>query len=233
MTVLLTRPLADSQRIADELRTHGIASLIWPLPRIELSNQPITVPEHVDALAFTSSHAIRAFAAKNPERDRTVFCVGNRTAQIANDAGFADVRDANGDFTALVELIKIQQPQSVLYLQGQQISADLEAALTADGIQCESRIVYRADAGGPPEAKVDSVLRSGGAKAITIWSRRNSELLHESILMRKDWNIAETDLIGISENAAKPLGNVGFRRIIVASRPNATQMIAEIRAAVR
>jgi uroporphyrinogen-III synthase len=233
MTVLLTRPLADSQRIADELQTHGVASMIWPMTRVELATDPIPVPGHITALVFTSSHAVRAFVANHAGRDFCVFCVGDRTAGLASDAGFADVQAASGDFTALVDLLRQQRPESVLYLRGREISADLEAALIADDIRCESRIVYAAVPGGPPEEGVNSVLCSGGLGAITVWSRRNAELLRESILKRKDWRITETDLVAISDNAATPLGIVGFRRIIVASRPNATQMIAEIRAAVR
>ena len=233
MTVLLTRPLADSQRIAAELHNHNIDSLIWPLTWIEMSAEPIALAPHVDALAFTSSHAVRAFSDNNPERDLRVFCVGHRTGDLARSAGFLDVHMADGDFGALVNLIRAVKPVSLLYLRGEQISADLETALTSDGIRCESRIVYSAHSGGAPDRRVDSVLCAGGVSAITIWSRRNAALLCESLQQRKDWRVEKTSLVAISENAAEPLGNVGFRRIIVASRPNATQMIAEIRAAVR
>ena len=233
MTVLLTRPLADSQRIAAELKAHGVVSLIWPLTRIEMVARSFEVLKHVEALAFTSSHAVRAFCEHNTERRAKVFFVGNRTARIARDAGFTDVESADGNFEALVALIRNAHPRSVLYLRGERVSADLEAALTSIGIDCESHIVYTARPGDPPEAAVEAAFCSGEFRAVTIWSRHNADLLRESILMRKDWNLLDTCLVGISDNAVTPLGNLGFRRIIVASRPNATQMVAEIRAAVR
>ena len=233
MAGLLTRPLADSQRIAGELHAYGIQALIWPLTRISWTDGPLKVPSHVDALVFSSAHAIRAFCSQSTPRDLPVFCVGQRTAELARQHGFKDVTAAGGTFDALVATICAAKPCAVLYLRGRDVIGDMTSALAAHGIDCISQIVYAAEPAGPPEHTVTQAFQAGSIEAITIWSRRNADLLDESIRARSDWKIADSTVIAISDNAAAPLGSTGFRRIIVASRPNATQMIAEIRAALR
>ena len=233
MTVLLTRPKPDSQRIARELTNVGIGSVIWPLTEIVQAEKPITISNETDALVFTSSHGVRAFAHGNERRDLKVFCVGERTASLAQGAGFKDVQSAGGGFDALVALLRNAEPASVFYPRARDISNDLEAALRPHGIHCDSQIVYSAQPTTGPAHEVDVALTAGDVDVITIWSRRNAELLCESLSRRTDWKTGQTTLLAISQNAVAGLGNAGFRRIIVASRPNATQMIAEIRGAVR
>ena len=233
MTVLLTRPKPDSQRIARELEKVGIGSIIWPLTEIVQVEKPITISDGTDALVFTSSHGVRAFAHGNERRDLKVFCVGQRTAALAQAAGFKDVQSAGGGFDALVALLRDAAPASVFYPRARDISNDLEAVLRPNRIRCDSQIVYSAQPTTGPAREVDVALTAGNVDVITIWSRRNAELLSESFSRRSDWRTNRITLLAISQNAAAGLGNAGFRRIIVASRPNATQMIAEIRGAVR
>lgn len=233
MTVLLTRPLADSQRIAQMLLAEGIESLIWPLTRIVFRDEWEAMIPPVEGLVFSSSNAVTAFFKVSEPPSLPVFCVGDRTAQLARDLGFLDVHSAAGDFDALVGMVCNSRAKSVLYLRGQNVTGDFPAALAPAGIKCESRVLYSAEPAGPPCTDVRDAFTAGLIRAVTIWSKRNATLFSESLKQESGWRIEDASLIGISKNAVSDLGNAGFRRIIVASRPNATQMVAEIRAAVR
>ena len=231
--MLLTRPRDDSLRIARLLEEDGIDSLIWPLTEIEFGGDPIDLPETLDGVIFSSGNAVRAFAAGSNRRDLTAFCVGRRTAELARETGFNDVRNADGSFDALVDLIVAAAPISVHYPHAEDVSGDLPAALKAHGIACTGSVVYRARPTSGPDEAVRDALLAGALDVVTIWSRRNARLFRESLEVRPDWQIGQATLVCISENALEALGKMGFRRTIVASRPNATQMIAGIRAAVR
>lgn len=231
MSVLITRPRADSERIAELLHRDGIAAFIWPLTEIRFIDG--AVPPEPAALAITSSNAVAGYSRLTRDRTATVYCVGNRTAETARMAGFEDVQSADGDFAALVGLIVKDRPTGLHHPRGEDVTADLPAALLHHGIQCTEQIVYAARPSGPPEASVIDALTDGRIEVFTVWSRRNATLLAESLVARPEWKTGHATLIAISDNAAAPLGKLGFRRIIVVSRPNATQMIAEIRAALR
>ncbi len=233
MPVLLTRPREDSLRVAGILEADGIQSLIWPLTEIDFFEQPIDLPSGLDGIVFSSGNAVRAFARCSDERNLTAFCVGNRTAELAGEAGFLDIRSADGSFDELVGLIHASKPGSVHYLRGEDVSGDLPGTLIDNGIACTSSVVYRARPSNGPDAKVRRALVEGSLDVVTIWSRRNATLFRESVGNSTNWQIGQATLVCISENALGELGKMGFRRTIVASRPNATQMLAGIRAAVR
>ncbi|MEM9060539.1 MAG: uroporphyrinogen-III synthase [Pseudomonadota bacterium] len=233
MPVLLTRPVADSQRIADLLATEGIETLIWPLTRVETIAGQIDIADRSEAIVFSSANGVRAFAEQSPRRDLPALCVGARTAGEARSHGFETVAHADGASGDLVDLVRRSVRHHVTYARGQDVSADLTASLAPHGITCDETVVYRmAQTEGPPDA-VSDALTARRIPAITAWSARNAGLLADSLTARPDWSLDTVTLVAISDQAAAPLAGAGFRRIAVASRPNATQMIAEIRAAVR
>ena len=215
------------------LNAEGTKTLIWPLTEIRFVNEPVDLPSALDGVVFSSANAVRAFSQCSDERGLTAFCVGGRTSELARAAGFTDVRSADGGFDDLVELIRASAPGSVHYLRGENVSGDLAAALETIGIACTSSVVYRAEPTNGPDKDVRGTLLSGSLDVVTIWSRRNADLFCESLQRNPDWQISRSTLVCISETALGELGKMGFQRTIIASRPNATQMISGIRAALR
>jgi uroporphyrinogen-III synthase len=69
-------------------------------------DQPAPDLSSVAALAFTSVNGVAVFAALTPERDLPVFTVGDATAAAARQAGFTEVRSADGDLTGLARLLE-------------------------------------------------------------------------------------------------------------------------------
>ena len=68
---------------------------------------------------------------------------------------------------------------------------------------------------------------------MTLWSQRNGQILANHLVGHPEWQTAHMDLVSISDNAAQAVLKAGFRRILVSSRPNATEMIETIVAALR
>jgi uroporphyrinogen-III synthase len=108
--LLLTRPEPDGARTAAALRARGHDVALAPLLRME----PIAcdIPDKAyGAVVMTSANAARAVAT-HPRRDALMalpaFTVGGRSAQAARDAGFGDVRSADGDKADLGALLRAQ-----------------------------------------------------------------------------------------------------------------------------
>ncbi|MEM7060249.1 MAG: uroporphyrinogen-III synthase [Pseudomonadota bacterium] len=233
MTVLLTRPEEDSVRIAAQLTKAGIDSLIWPLMQIRSVGDGIEIPDGTQALLVTSAHAVRCAAEAGVSRDLPVFCVGTRTAEICRDAGFATVHDAAGTAADLVQVVETSGLTRFFYLRGHQVSTDLVATFAETNIQLNEKIVYRADPATQIAPDAADALLAGRIAAVTVWSARQAVILGNFAGLNPGWRLESTDLVAISDRAAGVLEKTGFRRILVASRPDADAMVSLISAAVR
>ena len=60
------------------------------------------------AIVSTAFAASRAHAA-TPRRQFTVYTVGDRTAEVAREAGFTEVTSAEGDGAALAKLVMAER----------------------------------------------------------------------------------------------------------------------------
>ncbi len=236
MRVLLTRPAEDSARIAERLAGSGVECLVWPLTRIVPLAGCIAVPAGTEALLFTSASAVRVFAAGSAARGLPVLAVGDRTAAMAREAGFGQVVSARGDARDLARLARATPHRRFLHPRGREAAGDLAGMLEAAGLSVAAPVIYAAEPAGPPPAEVSAAFAAGALDIVTIWSPRNAAILGDWLAgaappLRPP--LGTTDLLGISENAVAPLRDAGFRRVVVADRPDAGAMVAWISAALR
>jgi uroporphyrinogen-III synthase len=140
-TILLTRPLAQSQRFADQIG----GALISPLMRPEFLS-PMLPSGDFTAIVLTSEtgvEAARRISAAGTALPNRAFCVGNRTAEAARAAGF-DASSAAGAVNNLLAYILAAAPVGrLLLLRGQDSVGDLEQRLILAGIETVSQIIYR------------------------------------------------------------------------------------------
>jgi uroporphyrinogen-III synthase len=100
-----------------------------------------------DTLAFTSANGVRAFAKLSTLRDVPVFCVGRRTLAAAQSLGFANAVSADGDVTALGELIRERLPPGarLLHSGNEDARGDLAGQLRRAGIDARFVATYLAE----------------------------------------------------------------------------------------
>ncbi|WP_253189231.1 uroporphyrinogen-III synthase [Brevundimonas sp. LM2] len=156
--VWVTRARPGADRTAERLTALGYIPLVVPL----LEVRPLDVRldlDGVEALAFTSLNGVAAFAALTPDRTLPVFAVGDATARAAQTAGFAAVRSAAGDLTALAALIRGEAPGcSILHPAAVEPAGDL-AATVGPAARVRVVSVYETrDTGAAPPALWDAVL---------------------------------------------------------------------------
>lgn len=230
--VLLTRPRADSERIAADLRLRDEQVLIWPLSEVRWHPVP-TPPPDTEALLFTSANGVAAFAHGCPIRDLPALCVGTRTADAARAARFTNVATAGGTADALADLARRSGHRRLFYPRGRTVSVDLTAALGADGLTVTEAVVYAMEPGAPPESAVRRVFQTAAPVLVTVWSAGAAARMAADLQAHPDWRLDNADLLAISDKAAAPLGIAPFRHIFVASKPDADAMKSGIRAALR
>ncbi|WP_372605047.1 uroporphyrinogen-III synthase [Actibacterium sp.] len=138
-TLILTRPLAQSRDFAARFtaRFPDVPVIVAPLMRIE-AGVPAD-PEGAAGIILTSVHAVAAAQGWQVP----AYCVGPRTTQAARAAGL-NARDCGGDAEALIATILADRPAGPLvHLHGEHTRGDVAGRLTAGGIACHDRVVYR------------------------------------------------------------------------------------------
>jgi uroporphyrinogen-III synthase len=215
--VWVTRTAPEAEATAARLAAMGLVAIVAPV----LEARPIAGARidltGVDALAFSSGHAVAAFSALSDERSPPVFTVGAATARRAQAAGFADVQSADGGATTLAEKIAAADPRPALVLHpgAREPAADLVALLAARGVAARALAVYET-------VPTDLALAPDDIDAILIHSARGAERV---AALMADRPRAQVAVFAISEAAARPLRALSFARVMAAPFPNEAALL--------
>lgn len=221
MRIWVTR--TDGEATAARLRDLGHAPLLAPV--LEARDLPGEIGlDGVDALAFTSRNGVQAFARRCGRRDLPVFVVGEGTAQASREAGFTEVRSADGDVTALARLIARERPGAVLHPCAREPARDLSQLLASSGVPASSRSIYETAALPAPEA-VTAALEAEPAEidAVLVHSPRGARRVAE--LLASHPLAGELVAFCISPAAAAPLEPLNLREVHVAEFPNEASLL--------
>jgi uroporphyrinogen-III synthase len=144
MRVAITRAAPDNARTAERVRERGGEPVLAPLLAIVPCGYD-TNTDDAQAIIFTSSNGVRAFPDARGARDRIVLAVGDVTAEAARDAGFTDVRSADGDVESLAALAHTSLDPAkgkLIHIAGDHVAGDLGGTLRAAGFVVERRLAY-------------------------------------------------------------------------------------------
>jgi uroporphyrinogen-III synthase len=235
MRILVTRPESEAQRFAAQLKEHGIDALIAPLMTIEATAEALPPLDAVQALVFTSANGVRAYAARNARTDLPAYAVGEATAAAARNAGFANVISAGSDADGLAALLAGRADAAkgkLLHATGADQAGDLAGVLRARGFDVHQAVLYRAApvAELPPAAR--GALEADELSGVALFSPRSAGIFVErAVAAGLGAKLAALDAFCLSRAVAAALaGNVPWRAIRVAARPNAEALVALIRA---
>lgn len=229
MRVLVTRPQPEAERTAAALQARGHAAVLSPLIRIEPVEAIELGANEWAAVAVTSANAIGAIGA-HPQfaalRRLPLFAVGERSAEAARSAGFAQVRSADGDVAALATLMRSEcQAGPVLYLAGAERAGDLPAALASAGLPVTTAVVYRAVAIAGLSETARAAFQAGGIDGVLHYSQRSAEAFTAAAEELLPAARAAAHFC-LSQQVAQPLRRAGLPRIRIAPEPNETALLA-------
>lgn len=145
---LLTRPALAADRFARSLRARFGAEIrihVSPLLAPKLLAPPLPAGPF-RAVVFTSETGVAGFRQVSADTGLPAWCVGDRTAAAAREAGF-ETRSAAGDLAALVEAIRRAGATGpFLYARGRETAGSLANALKELDIPVEEMVVYEQQA---------------------------------------------------------------------------------------
>lgn len=223
--MLLTRPEPQASEFAATCRQRfgdGLAITVSPV--LEIVFLPLDLdPAAFDGLVFTSRNGVSAFVSASAFRDSTAWCVGDATAQAAQEAGFI-TRSANGALPDLATLLRAEmRGRQLLVLRGRHVAGDLADMLGSEGPGIAEAVVYDQQPSDLNSAAL-SLLGHPGPVLLPVFSPRSARLLGKSLLKAR----ACLHIAVMSPAVLEALPERARRHASVASTPDAYGMMQAI-----
>ena len=232
MRLLLTRPRTDDDQLAAMLLAAGHQLISDPLLSIEaLPLAPIALAG-LQAIAVTSSNAVRALAPSPAMTRLPLYAVGAATARLARARGFQTIVESDTDARALAGTLASQLDPglgAVLYLRGEDIAFDLAAALRAANFPVEHRITYRANPADRFSSETGAALAANALDGVVLLSPRTTgvylRLVKQAGFLDR---LARLQHYCLSDRVAEPLLASGLTNASAPARPNLQELVALI-----
>ena len=230
MRVINTRPRPDAAALTDALARLGHEAIEAPFLDIRFGQPPESLDlRGVQAVMATSANGVRALAAATEIRDVALFAVGDTTARVAAELGFARVIRAGGDVEALTDTVMSTLDPSagaLLHAAGAEVAGDLVGALVAAGFVARRVTLYEARAAVALPAAADAALRSGDADAAVFFSPRTAKTF---VRLTRDAGLAQAcrmlNAYCLSRAVAEELPALEWRGVHVAERPERESLL--------
>ncbi len=218
--LLLTRPRVDAESFLADLRrsvTPGTV-VISPVLRIVATG---AVPDlaGVTAVIFTSANGVRA--GKLPPGLRA-FCVGCKTTQAAQAAGYVAEMVGETADQLVAHLAGLRPEGGMLHLRGRHARGDVAARLTAMGMNARETIVYDQQACDfTREAR--ALLDAEKPVILPLFSPRSAEIVVRQARARAPlWVVALSPAVASCAAPLKP------ERLVIAARPDRAAICAAV-----
>jgi uroporphyrinogen-III synthase len=222
--LLVTRPEPDASETAARLNALDIETLVDPLLIARPLTTTLPAATGFAALAVTSANALRALHDRGEVprlRGLPVYTVGDRTAAVARDFGFADIISASGNFGDLVGLLATAGLDGpVLYPAARHQAGDLARALAPHGVMVITTAVYEMQ----PAPRLGPGTELAGIDGALLYSRRTAETFVD--LAPSGTDKARLAMLCLSEAIAAPLLAAHFVRVSLADHPSEEAMMA-------
>jgi uroporphyrinogen-III synthase len=222
--LLVTRPEPDASETAARLFALDIEAVIEPLLIAETLQTSLPRADGFAAIAVTSGNALRALHDRGelPHFLKLpLYAVGDRTAALARQFGFAQVVSAGGNLADLVALLAragIHGP--ILYPAAKQQSGDLARALAPYGVMVITAPIYAMN----PAPRFSRDLDATALDGALFYSRRTAETFAALAVDLK--HKARLGMLCLSEAIAEPLLAAHFVRVSLADHPSEEAMMA-------
>jgi uroporphyrinogen-III synthase len=235
MRVLITRPQADAMELSAELVRRGHDVISEPLLQIAILPGADTPTDSLQGLVLTSANGARAAAARIRNRTLKAFAVGPTTAAELRANGFTNISVSTGN--GVPDLVKHITAEAradegpLLHVTSAHTAGDLSGTLARHGFQVRILEAYTSTAADQLSAETAAALSAGRIDAAMFFSPRTagtfSALIQAAGLAAHCKSITA---LALSENVAKSLHPLIFRKLLVAETTGTGAMLDLLKA---
>lgn len=232
MRVLVTRPVEQATSTARKLSELGHQSVVAPLMKIRYFENVGIEEDGFNCIVASSSRALFALAG-HPKfsnlRNLPLYCVGEHSAEIAEQLGFGNVANVGRDVEELCGILEQGQMihrGKVLYVVGVARKPTLENYFFKLGLNFKVVELYES---GPIKSFPEDVIEQighGQIDAVLVFSKRSGEFLVDALNRTglRD-RFKSLEFYSISNAAAEPLYELGDINVHVAEIPSESALL--------
>ncbi len=229
---LVTRPLADSQGLAEALEARGFSALVEPMLAIRFLDSAPPDRHAYQAVLATSANGVRALARLVTWRDLPVWAVGDASAREADKLGFVTVQSAAGDVASLADLVSEQADPTkgpLLHVAASRLAGDLAGALASRGFSVEKAVLYEAEPAEDLSPALIAALAEGCLDVALFFSPRTAATFAR-LVKKADLgeSLRRIKALALSTAVAESLAPLPWRGVEVAERPDQTALLARL-----
>lgn len=228
-TLLLTRPEQAAQEFAQAATMAGWTGpvVVAPLMQIAYRAPDMAALDGAGTLVFTSRHGVGAWVAAGGRCDLPVWCVGPRTAQAAQDAGFVTIRQApGGDALSLRAALLAAHPvPPVVHLRGAHAAMALAPDLDKAGLPAREMVVYDQLSCPLPGPARDLLSRPSSVPVVVPLFSPRSARLFSAELEKLPALGAQLHVIAISQPCAAAMDASKCSSLLTVDRPDGGAML--------
>lgn len=224
--ILITRPRQQAERFAQMCRNaheETLNIIVSSLMRIEILQLKHALDPYC-GLIFSSENGVRAFSENLFADNLPAYCVGNRTAKAAHEAGLKAI-SANGAADDLVKLIKnAGLDGKLLHIRGAQTRGEIAVRLQKTGQRVDEIIGYRQT---PLAINQEAKTALAGEKTVILplFSPATAQLFIDNAVKIK----APLHVIAISDAVAQVISGIEAAKVTIAAAPNAEAVLQAIK----
>jgi|GEM_PF-295360 uroporphyrinogen-III synthase len=225
-TILITRPLEDYAETASMVMASGFDPVACPMLRVEPVGHQPPEADRYQALVFTSPRGVDHLAAGPGLKELPVYTVGDRTADVARQAGYVKVTSAGADLNALEALLFLENlspDKPLLHVCGE----DVVRPIAVPGRRFESLVVYHAVQAEELPAGALAVIQDRAPYGVLFYSARTAEAFVAAVKKGSlQPQFMTTRALCLADTMIESLRGLPWRSIVVAQRPDRSGMQA-------
>jgi uroporphyrinogen-III synthase len=236
MHVLITRPIQDAEPLKTRIEDLGCKVTLAPLIETVSNDIPQGALKGAAALVATSRNALAALsesAAKEAAIKLPLYVVGPGMAALARGMGFTQVVEGSGRAEGLVPILASAGPAQgrLIYLKGDVLAFDLDAALAEKGVNIISVSAYRSVDAQTLPPDVIKALQTGSIDAVTLMSPRTARIWTRLMAaLSPPVQLSGATYLCLSGRVGEALGLFAKPdKVLIASQPNLEEMLALIK----
>jgi len=181
-TLMITRPIAEAEPTGAKLEAMGHRVIYAPMLKVD----PVSfeIPDEKRSLIITSKNGARFGLANIGDKSRSIFAVGEQTAQVARDMGFSNITVGPGTARQLVPLLLecgVTYKRPYAHMCGNDVSYDIAGVLKNDGIDAVNTVTYQTIANRSFSPSVEEAMQSGEIDGVLFYSPRTATIFEEVV----------------------------------------------------
>ncbi len=233
-TLIITRPLEESNQTVTSLSAIGYDCLIEPIlsfsVRTNSKSQVIkSLKENLSAIIITSKRALFTLVKFSINFELPIIIVGQENALYAKKNGFSNIINISQDSIELVNFIISNyntKGTNFLYLSAAKVSGNIKENLILAGYNIKRLPIYEMTASKELSQQTINKILSQQIHGILFYSQRTAKIFINLLIKHK--LISYCKLINIyclSSNIAKEFDNNYFLKIKYCKFPNHSSML--------